>query len=618
MTQAERASPDPDATRGARHALARMGMLRCRLCWRVALAVLLSILLVAVAMLVPSISQYRRDRLEHLSEVGLASLQAALPLYGDPQRRDFALLSQRIQRGPSVRGGAAYGRDGRFLGSFGEPPRFSPEHFAGLAWPMRKAAGGARHERLWRARDANLPFDIVLRLDTASLAGNVEAYLWHALVLIVGLSLITSAITVLTLSRVVLMPLLGLRDRLQAVAEDPMHPERFQLPIRRADELGTVIGVFNVLLQRTAAALKALRGHEEALRAANEGLEQKVAERTAALSAANLSLKSEIAERRQAEALLEHLATHDPLTGLPNRALFRDRLAQAATAARRERQAVALLCLDLDRFKEINETLGPPAGDALLKRLAERLLAIVEESDTVARLGGDEFGIIQTGSAQPGGSHALAKRLGEALSQPFDLEGQEVRISATVGVAIAPDDADRPDLLMKHAGIALKRAKSFGPGACRFFEPAMDAGLRARHLVEQELRRALPAGQFELHHQAQVDLRTGAIAGFEALIRWRHPERGLIPPLEFIPLAEETGLIIPVGSWVLRQACQDAAGWPAPLRVSVNLSRSSSSRTTLSPGSPRRSRRAASRRAGSSSRSPRACCCRTRPRCWTR
>jgi hypothetical protein len=256
MTQAERASHDPDAASGARRALARMGLLRCRLCWRVALAVFLSILLVAVAMLVPSLAQYRRDRVDHLSEVGLASIQAALPLYGDPQRHDFALLSQRIQRGPSVQGGAAYGRDGRFLGSFGEPPRFGPEHFAGLGWPMLEAAGGARHERLWRARDANLPFDIVLRLDTSSLAGNVEAYLWRALARIVFLSLITSAVTLLILSRVVLLPLLGLRDRLQAVAEDPMHPERFQLPVRGADELGTVIGVFNALLQRTAGALQ--------------------------------------------------------------------------------------------------------------------------------------------------------------------------------------------------------------------------------------------------------------------------------------------------------------------------------------------------------------------------
>jgi hypothetical protein len=230
MTEAEGARDGPGAAGETRKAMPRVGMLRCRLCWRVALAVLLSILLVAVAMLVPAVDQYRRDRLEHLSEVGLASIQSALPLYGDPKRHDFALLSQRIQRRPTVRGGAMYSMDGGLLGSFGEPPRFAPDRFAGAEWPMLEAAGGARHERLWRARDANLPFDIVLRLDTASLTRDVQAYFGRAFALILCLSAITSAVTMLTLSRVVLLPLLGLRDRLHALAEDPMHPERFQLP----------------------------------------------------------------------------------------------------------------------------------------------------------------------------------------------------------------------------------------------------------------------------------------------------------------------------------------------------------------------------------------------------
>jgi diguanylate cyclase (GGDEF)-like protein len=277
-------------------------------------------------------------------------------------------------------------------------------------------------------------------------------------------------------------------------------------------------------------------------------------------------------------ARVRHQALHDGLTGLPNRLLLQERLGQALAHARRGGTgaagggAVAVLCLDLDRFKPVNDTLGHAVGDALLCAAAERLRGHVREEDTVARLGGDEFAILQAGVAQPEGAGALARRLVEALGQPFEVDGHQLVVGASVGIALAPGDGADPDDLLKKADMALYRAKADGRGTFRSFEPGMDAKLHARRLLELDLRKALASGGFELHYQPLVDLRTGAIAAFEALLRWPHPSRGMVPPAEFVPLAEEVGLIVPLGEWVLHRACEDAAGWPGEVRVAVNLS----------------------------------------------
>jgi diguanylate cyclase (GGDEF)-like protein/PAS domain S-box-containing protein len=281
---------------------------------------------------------------------------------------------------------------------------------------------------------------------------------------------------------------------------------------------------------------------------------------------------TDVTRYREAEAHIRHLAHHDALTGLANRALFRERLGRALAAARRRGGPVAVLCLDLDRFKPVNDTLGHPVGDALLRAVAARLLACVREGDTAARLGGDEFAVLQAGAGQPEAAGALARRLVEALSAPYEVLGHQVVVGASVGVALAPGDGRDPDELLKRADMALYRAKADGRGTFRSFEPGMDARLQARRLLELDLRKALAAGELELHYQPLVDLRTGAVSALEALLRWRHPARGLVPPGEFVPLAEEIGLIVPVGGWVLRRACADAAGWPGGVRVAVNLS----------------------------------------------
>ncbi|MDO9286166.1 MAG: EAL domain-containing protein [Aquabacterium sp.] len=284
-----------------------------------------------------------------------------------------------------------------------------------------------------------------------------------------------------------------------------------------------------------------------------------------------VALHEDITEQRRNQQQVAYLARHDALTGLPNRAQLSDELTRQLPRVHRGEE-LALLYLDLDRFKSVNDTLGHAAGDLLLRRVAERLRAGAREGDLIARLGGDEFAILQTGTTQPAGSTALAKRLIEALSQPFDLDGHQVHIGTSVGVAVAPFDGDHAEALIKSADLALYRAKAAGRGVLRYFEPEMDARMQLRRQLENDLRGAIARGEFELAFQAQVAADSHAVVGVEALIRWNHPVRGRVSPADFIPLAEETGLIIPIGVWVLRQACLAAMAWPAPVRIAVNLS----------------------------------------------
>jgi diguanylate cyclase (GGDEF)-like protein/PAS domain S-box-containing protein len=279
----------------------------------------------------------------------------------------------------------------------------------------------------------------------------------------------------------------------------------------------------------------------------------------------------DITARRRAEAKISYMARHDALTELPNRVLFQERLEQALTGITRG-QHLAVLCLDVDHFKGVNDTLGHPIGDLLLKQAAARLAECMRESDTVARLGGDEFAIVQLGASQPTDATALAARLIEVVSAPYDVDGHQVVVGISIGIAIAPQDGSDPHRLLKNADMALYRAKADGRGVYRFFEPEMDARMQARRALEIDLRRAVVAGEFELFYQPLVDARVQRVRGFEALLRWRHPRRGLVSPADFIPLAEETGLIVPIGEWVLRRACEEAAGWPADVGVAINLS----------------------------------------------
>jgi diguanylate cyclase (GGDEF)-like protein/PAS domain S-box-containing protein len=281
----------------------------------------------------------------------------------------------------------------------------------------------------------------------------------------------------------------------------------------------------------------------------------------------------DIRERKKAEERIRHMAHHDMLTGLPNRVLFHDRLAQALALAQRNGSTVAVLCLDLDRFKNVNDLLGHGGGDVLLQRVATRLLDNVRAHDTVARLSGDEFAIIQTGVPHPDGAATLAERLVGSVGLPFELDGQQMMIGTSIGVALYPGDGDTGEDLIRAADTALYRAKEAGRHTFRFFEASMDLLLQERSQLERDLRQALANhSELEVHYQPLIDCDGKGVMGFEALLRWNHPQRGPISPVEFIPLAEDCGLILPLGNWVLGTACRDAVKWPENMRVAVNLS----------------------------------------------
>jgi diguanylate cyclase (GGDEF)-like protein len=284
-----------------------------------------------------------------------------------------------------------------------------------------------------------------------------------------------------------------------------------------------------------------------------------------------VSTHEDITERRQAEMQIAYMARHDALTNLPNRLLLRERLAQALADVPRGEQ-LAVLYLGLDNFRSVNDTLGRRAGDELLRVLADRLQGCIREPDTVARVGGDEFAIIQTRLGQPADAAVLARRVCEAIRVPFQLMGHVMTIETSIGIAIAPGDGTQPGELLKNSDMALCGTKADGRGIYRFFEPAMDARMKARRGLEAALRQALAQGEFELYYQPVVGLRDHRVSCCEALLRWRHPERGVVSPVEFIPVAEEIGLIVPLGEWVLRTACIQAALWPDDIKVAVNLS----------------------------------------------
>jgi diguanylate cyclase (GGDEF)-like protein/PAS domain S-box-containing protein len=276
----------------------------------------------------------------------------------------------------------------------------------------------------------------------------------------------------------------------------------------------------------------------------------------------------DVTERRRAEHRIAHMARHDALTGLGNRLVLTEQLSEVLAMGRE----AALVYIDLDRFKAVNDTLGHSTGDQLLRAVCERMRGALSERDCFVRFGGDEFAVVQVAGGQPEAAERLARKLAGLAAEPFFVEGREIHIGASIGIALAPSQGADPETLMRNADLALYRAKEQGRGTWRVFAPEMDDVTRARRALELDLRTALAEGQFELHFQPQLDLASGGIDAFEALLRWRHPSRGLVAPGEFIALAEEIGLIVPIGEWALRQACRAAARWPHRQRVAVNVS----------------------------------------------
>ena len=334
---------------------------------------------------------------------------------------------------------------------------------------------------------------------------------------------------------------------------------------------------FSIALARVASQVARRRSELEMLRTKdvlendNKRLENWVSERSAQLMKATAEVREEITRRTATEDRVAYLAHHDTLTGLANRFSFDCKLQAAASRAKENNLHYAVLFMDLDGFKNVNDALGHSVGDALLREVANRVRDTLAADDFVARFGGDEFAILHLSNNIEKSASALASRLIDVTVACQAVDGHQVFVGASVGIAIAWDEVD-PNTLMKRADLAMYRAKADGRGQFRLFHPEMDAIAQRRRSLELDLRVAIARGEFEIFYQPIVNLEHKSLSGFEALLRWKHPERGLLSPDTFIPLAEETGLIVPIGEWVLRQACADATRWPSDLRVAVNLS----------------------------------------------
>jgi diguanylate cyclase (GGDEF)-like protein len=327
----------------------------------------------------------------------------------------------------------------------------------------------------------------------------------------------------------------------------------------------------NTQIARKRAELQVIAANA-ALSQANENLEKNVADRTALLLGLYQKLRAEMAVREEADARSLYLAYHDSLTGLGNRLLFKQQLEDALKEVWEAPNSVGVLFVGLDSFKAINDTLGHSIGDQVLKSIANRIRDVLPANSRLTRFGGDEFAILQTSAEQPSAGIALAREILDAVSRPSMIEGYDVTVTASVGIAVANAGSLSAENFLRNADIAMHGAKSKGPGSLRMFDPEMEAMVQARGAMERDMRNGIVENHFRVFYQPLVNLRTQKVTSFEALLRWEHPERGRISPAEFIPLAEETGLIVRLGEWVLRTACAEAMGWAADISVSVNLS----------------------------------------------
>jgi diguanylate cyclase (GGDEF)-like protein len=338
-------------------------------------------------------------------------------------------------------------------------------------------------------------------------------------------------------------------------------PVDFAVALARAN---TQIGRRRAELQVVAA--------NQALSKANDSLEKNVADRTALLLGLYQKLRAEMAVREESDARSLYLAYHDSLTGLGNRLLFKEQLEKGLKEVWETPNPIAVLFVDLDGFKGVNDTLGHSIGDQLLKSIANRIRDILPANGRLARFGGDEFAILQMSAEQPSAAIVLAQEIVDVVGRPSIIDGYDVTISASVGIAVANAGTMSAESFLKSADIAMYGAKSKGPGNYRMFDPEMDAVVQARSALEREMRNGIVQNEFRIFYQPLVNLQTQKVTSFEALLRWQHPERGLMSPMDFIPLAEETGMIVRLGEWTVREACAEAMGWPEDISVSVNLS----------------------------------------------
>ena len=526
------------------------GLIRCRICWMVGLSAFASVVAIAAAILVPSYFSQRRDVLGALEMAGLSSVRALIDiadiaepsLRRAPNPEEMLRVGALIYKDTPLRGAAIFLPDWTVLGVFGERP--DPEIMAPPEGPLEGrrilTPDGARYDVLWLPNETGIPYPVIGRIDTTRLGLALMDYVLNAVGVVLLISVFVTLCTMTILGVKVLAPLLALRDSLLGASDDLRDPVRYRLASRN-DELGQVGSAFNRLIERVGSTLTALNESRAALLRANE-----------------------------------QLANFDPLTGLPNRSLLMTRLRRTWGPLEAQRQLLTVAMLGVDGFRTINEARGHRVGDEVLAGLAGRFAEVLGDGVTVARYDGDTFVLVQEDLASPEAAEGQLRQVLSAIREPFTVESREVQVSCSAGVAVYPQDATDPDDLLRCAEVAMHHAKAQRRGLYRFFDASLDARVRLRWDMEEALRTAIGKSQFVVHFQPKVALGSGMVVGAEALVRWVHPERGLVRPDEFIGEAERTGLINPLGGWVLETVCRQLEEWRSAgllsMPIAVNLS----------------------------------------------
>ncbi len=526
----------------------------------------LALLVACLALAAFDFNAQRRALHDELTSIAglLGASTAPALVFNDPTTAEEMLAA--VERLPRIRAVALYGKsEGDGL--------FASYHRAGATAPLRPGRA-VRYD--WATGHLDIEQPVGIEGETlghlvvrASLDPLTHRMLQYGLALLVVMT--TAVFIVWLMSRRligrVMRPVLALSATARAVTSHGNYTLR--APPGDADEIGELVEHFNTMLADIEQRDNEIEGHRA-------HLVERVAQRTAELTHANTALAIARDAAEDAARRLSEIAYYDTLTGLPNRSLLNDRLCQLIEHSRRKYARFAILFMDLDRFKLINDSLGHTVGDALLRTVAERLSAQLRVEDTVARLGGDEFMLLLPGVHSAEDAGRIAHKLIASIAEPMDCEGHQLHVTTSIGIALYPDDGADPVTLTKHADASMYRAKEMGRNHYAFYSAELNARSERRLTLETRLRHALEHGELAVHYQPLVEVTSGAIVSVEALLRWQHPELGAVSPVEFIPVAEESGLIVPIGAWVLDQACRQAVVWSdagfAPVGVAVNLS----------------------------------------------
>jgi diguanylate cyclase (GGDEF)-like protein len=545
----------------------------CRLCRHVTGAVFIAILLVEGAILIFSVNNFERDRHLEVEREGLSVVRAWLRLgYDNPQSLNE--MAPMIGMGSVLMSAVVTDEKGNEVASIIDNSILAPieETFT----------------IEWGPKDLGYPFYVIAKLDVTEIPAQIRAFIWRIIGLVLLISVFVTFVAMVIVERLMLNPIRKLRKSMKNACMDLSHPERHLVELNRNDELGDVGFAFNDLLERLSLAFGEIRTQQDNLQENNVKLEQLVSDRTKELNNVVRDLRREAVERERIEQALnasengisaEHLkrlAYTDTLTGLANRDLFMDRSEQVFSWLKRSERKAAVHLIDLDGFNNINEAYGQAGGDFVLQTVAERLGELVRESDTLARLSADEFALIQLDVLDADMASILAERIVKRLHDPIEIDEDIIELNCSIGITLVTSKETLSEDILHHAALAQKRAKADQGSSYHFYVEEMNAQAKERQVIERDLKRALANEEFELFYQPKLNVTTGKVQGMEALIRWNHPERGFLAPGLFIPVAERSPLIVPIGEWVLRTACAQARRWQADglgdLKVAVNVS----------------------------------------------